>query len=399
MLSSDSEILAEAKELLPDTIDLRRRIHRHPELGNDLPKTKAAVLESLEGLGLEIVHSLSTSGLVATLHGSGEGPTILLRGDMDALPMPEDSGLEFASEIENRMHACGHDTHTAMLASAAHLLSRYRGNFKGKVKFMFQPGEEDPGGAEPMIEEGLLDAGGHPDAAFAIHISPNMPAGVIASRPGNLLAAADSLFIKLWGQGGHGSMPHEANDPVPVACEIVQAMQTFVSRKFGAFEPVVITVGRIAAGTANNIIPEIAEMDVTLRSFSPIVRDRINTGLNKLVHGVAAAHGMRVEFDLHLGYPPTVNDAGFLEFLRQTTIKEFGAEAFFEMPEPVMGAEDFSYVLERMPGAMAFLGVAPDGIDPATGPTCHSNRLVVNEEAMAMGVAAHTAVALNYLNQ
>ncbi len=399
MLQENSNLLTEATELLPETVALRRKIHMHPELGNDLPETKKAVMAALEGLELDISHSSSTSGLVATLHGKSDGPTILLRGDMDALPMPENTGLKFASKIENRMHACGHDSHTAMLAMAAKLLSNHREDFAGQVKFMFQPGEEDPGGAEPMIEEGLLDVGGKPDAAFAMHISPNLPAGTISCRPGNLLAAADTLYLTLWGTGGHGSMPHEANDPVPVACEIVQAMQTFVTRKFSPFEPAVITVGKIAAGTASNIIPEIAKMDVTIRSFSSEVRKRLNTGLKQLVDAIAAGHGMRIDFDLHLGYPPTVNDEGFHDFLRKAVIAEFGPEYFAEMSEPAMGAEDFSYVLHRMPGAMAFLGVAPDDIDPNSGPSCHSNRMILNENAMAMGVATHAAVAMRFLQQ
>ncbi len=392
-MSHDKDgLLAKAQALLPQTIDLRRRIHRHPELGNNLPQTKAAVMSALDGLDLEIEESPSTSGVVATLAG-GEGPTILLRGDMDALPMPEDTGLEFASTIDGRMHACGHDAHTAMLASAARLLCDLRDDLPGRVKFMFQPGEEGPGGAMPMIEEGLIEA----DAAFALHISPNTQAGLVSCRPGNMLAAADRLFVRLWGQGGHGSMPHDANDPVPVLCEIVQAIQTFVTRKIAAFDPAVVTVGRIAAGSTNNVIPESGVLEATMRSYSPESREKLHKGLHRLIESIAAAHDMRVDIDLDKGYPATINHAEFVRFVENTVTGQFGAERYQDMPQPLMAAEDFSYVLHRMPGAMAMIGVAPDGIDPATGPACHSNRMILNEDAMAVGVATHAAVAMNYL--
>ena len=254
MTKTSEGLLAQAEKLLPGTIELRRQIHMHPELGNDLPETKKAVLAALDGLPLEIAHSKSTSGMVATLEGAGPGPTILLRGDMDALPMPENTGLDYASKVDGRMHACGHDTHTAMLAGAARLLADNRDSLRGRVKFMFQPGEEGPGGAEPMIAEGLLDIGGAPDAAFALHIAPNRPASLIACRPNEILAAADTLVLTLTGRGGHGSMPHEANDPVPVACQIVLSIQTLMTRKFGPFDPTVVTVGRIASGTASNVM-------------------------------------------------------------------------------------------------------------------------------------------------
>src|SRR5579864_5627792 len=221
--------LDEARELLPEAVALRRRIHAKPELGLDLPLTTAAVLDGLSGLEVEVARGKSTSGLVVSLSGTKPGAqtgrTILLRGDMDALPMPEETGLDFASEIPGRMHACGHDSHTAMLVQAVHLLHRRRDELPGTVKFMFQPGEEGHAGARRMIEDGLLDADPKPDAAFALHIFPNFKAGAIASRPGPLLAAVDTWTIRVKGQGGHASMPHLAVDPVPVACEIGLALQ------------------------------------------------------------------------------------------------------------------------------------------------------------------------------
>ncbi len=391
------DLVAEAGELLPHAIELRRRIHRHPELGNELPKTRQTVLEALADLDLQIHASESTSGVVAVLQGARPGPCIVLRGDMDALPMPEDTGLGFASEVEGRMHACGHDSHTAMLAAAARLLSRHKDELAGEIRFMFQPGEEGPGGAEPMIAEGLLDLDRRPDAAFALHIEPTLPAGRIACRAGALLAAADDVRIKVIGKGGHGSMPYDANDPIPVACELVQAFQTFVTRRFNTFDPVVLTVGRITAGTVSNVIPEHASMVGTLRSFSGTARDVAQAGIHRLAAHIAEAHEMRAEVEIDEGYPVTYNDSAFVEFLRQSTEHHIGERSFLELEQPYMGAEDFSLVLQRVPGAMAFLGVAPPGTEPGTAAPCHSNRMMIHEEAMAQGIALHAAVACDFL--
>src|SRR6266568_5783934 len=247
--------LDEAKKLLPAAVALRRRIHAKPELGLDLPLTTEAVLDGLQGLDVEIARGKSTSGLVVSLtgtkSGSQSGRTILLRGDMDALPMPEETGLDFASEIAGRMHACGHDAHTAMLVQAVHLLHRHRDELAGTVKFMFQPGEEGYGGARLMIEDGLLDADPKPDAAFALHIWPNSKAGVIVGKPGPMLASVDVWTITIKGSGGHASMPHNAVDPIPVAFEIGLALQTMVTRRIDAFDPVVVTCTKVSAGTSN----------------------------------------------------------------------------------------------------------------------------------------------------
>src|SRR5215470_15588755 len=255
-----SMFVDEAQQLLPAAIGLRRRIHKQPELGLDLPLTTQAVLDGLGGLDVEIARGKSTSGLVVSLAGtkpgSQSGRTILLRGDMDALPMPEESGLDFASEVPGRMHACGHDAHTAMLVQAVHLLHRHRDELAGTVKFMFQPGEEGHAGARKMIQDGLLDADPKPDAAFALHIFPNFKAGAIAGRAGPLLASVDTWTVKVKGKGGHASMPHLAVDPVPVACEIGLALHAMVTRRTNVFDPIVLTLGKITGGTASNIIPE-----------------------------------------------------------------------------------------------------------------------------------------------
>jgi amidohydrolase len=390
-------LLSAAHSLLPDAVHLRREIHRHPELGNNLPRTKASVLAAIADLDLTIHHSKATSGLVAVLEGREDGPTILLRGDMDALPMPEDTGLEFASRVEGRMHACGHDAHTAMLATVARLLCGCRETLPGKVKFMFQPGEEGPGGARPMLDEGILEIDGKPDAAFALHIYPNLPSGVIACRPGPILACADTASIRIVGKGGHGSMPYDTLDPIPVARELVQAFQTLVTRRMRPFDPVVITVGKLQAGTASNVIPEYADIEATVRSFSPSARQTVHAGIRCLSESIAAAYEMRAEVNIHSGYPATCNDADFVGFVRTTAEGLVGEDGYLDMPDPIMGAEDFALVLQAYPGAFALLGTAPPGVDPDYAPPCHSNRMMLDENAMATGIAMHAAVATGFL--
>ncbi len=400
--------LDEARELLPQAVALRRRIHAKPELGLNLPLTTAAVLDRLAGLDVAIARGPSTSGLVVSLSGtkpgSQSGRTILLRGDMDALPMPEETGLDFASEIAGRMHACGHDAHTAMLVEAVHLLHRHRDELAGTVKFMFQPGEEGHAGARRMIEDGLLDADPKPDAAFALHIFPNFKAGAIAGRAGPLLAAVDTWTIRVKGRGGHASMPHLAVDPVPVACEIGLALHAMVTRRANAFDPIVLTCGRITAGTASNIIPEAVEMLGTLRTTSEAARDNAQQGIRRVATNIAAAHLCEAEVGIRRGYPVTVNDAGFVAFARGVAAELVGADSYIDLPAPFMGAEDFSYVLQRMPGCMMFLGVMPAGHEGHDGPdghdhiaSCHSNRMILNEDALAVGIAMHAAVAHRFL--
>ena len=394
--------LDEAKELLPEAVALRRRIHAKPELGLDLPLTTEAVLDGLRGLDVEIARGKSTSGLIVSLTGtkagSQSGRTILLRGDMDALPMPEETGLDFASEIPGRMHACGHDSHTAMLVQAVHLLHRHRDKLPGTVKFMFQPGEEGHAGARRMIEDGLLDADPKPDAAFALHIFPNFKAGAIAGRPGPILAAVDTWTIKVKGRGGHASMPHLAVDPVPVACEIGLALHAMVTRRTNIFDPAVLTLGRISGGTASNIIPETVDMLGTLRTTSEAARETVHQGIRRVATNIAAAHMCEAAVEIRRGYPVTVNDPGFVDFARGVATDLIGADNYIPMPAPFMGAEDFSYVLQRMPGCMMFLGVMPEGHDGHDHvPSCHSNHMILNEDAMAVGIAMHAAIAHRFL--
>lgn len=393
-----NDLLNEARALVPDVIELRRAIHRQPELGLELPLTQAKVLRALDGLPLKIQTGQATTSVIADLQGGQPGKTIILRGDMDALPLHEDSGVPFASEYDGRMHACGHDAHTAMLAGAARLLVQHRDELRGCVRFMFQPGEEGHRGALVMLEEGLLNGEPAPSAAFALHATPRWKAGIVSTRPGPVLASADSFRIVVKGRGGHASAPHMAADPVPVACEIVTALQTFVTRSVSVFEPGVVTVGKIEAGTTHNIIPETATLIGTVRTVSPNTREHIVARLERVASGIAAAHGLTAGTIVERGYPVTVNDAGFAAFVLDVARDLLGAENAPEQPTPQMAAEDFSYVLERVPGVMASLGTRPHGLSESEAPAGHSNRYLLEEDAMVNGTATYAAVALRYLD-
>lgn len=395
----------EAHDYLGDAVLLRRQLHQWPELGNHLPITRDAVLSSLEGLSLELTLHTSTSGISAMLTGAKPGPTILLRGDMDALAMPENTDLDFSSKVDGCMHACGHDTHTAMLVGAAKMLASRRSELAGRVLFMFQPGEEGHAGARYMLQEGLLNvvplADGTPSpvtGAFALHITSALPVGMVSTRGGAIMASSDHLLITVHGRGGHASEPHRALDPIPVACEIVQAMQMMVTRSIDVFDPSIITVGRITAGTTNNVIPESAQIEGTIRAVSERTRKKVHAGIQRVAEGVAAAHDASVTIELTLGYPVTSNNVGFAAFATGVAGEVIGPERVVQMPHPVMGAEDFSYVLEAVPGSMMFLGGTHADRNPATAPPNHSNRVMFDEQAMAAGIALYTAVAMRHLD-
>lgn len=391
-------LLQSASQLAPQVVALRRAIHAEPELGLHCPMTMAKVREALADLPLEWRTGPSTTGAVATLTGGkafNGSPRVLLRGDMDALPMDEKTDLEFASTIPGRMHACGHDTHTAMLAGAARLLSAKREELAGTVDFMFQPGEEGHHGARFMLEDGLIDP--QPDAAFALHIMPNAQFGVLAGRAGPLMAAADQFTITVRGKGGHASMPHDCADPVPAAAAIMSAIQAMVTRRFNAASAVVVTVTRIAAGTTFNVIPDEAVLQGTIRTLSVEHREKVHALLRGTAIQTALAYGVEAECEIVPGFPVTVCDERAVRLGAKVARDIGGAEGWRDLPAPIMGAEDFSYILEKLPGAMFFLGVAPSGDNWSQCCAIHSPRMHVDEGALPRGVAMLAGCASEFI--
>jgi amidohydrolase len=398
----DESLLADAAAISGELVALRRAIHADPELGLHTPRTRDRIRAALAHLPLSWREGTSTTGLVATLEGGGgAGASVLLRGDMDALPMPEETGLDFASATAGVMHACGHDAHVAMLAGAAELLCRRRDSLKGEVRFMFQPGEEGWHGARFMLDDGLLGGEGLdralPDAAFALHVLPNAPHGLVGGRTGALLAAADQLDIVVSGSGGHASLPHETMDPVPVACEIVLAIQAMVTRRFSVSDPVVVTIAQVSAGTAHNVIPDSAALRGTMRSLSAISRARLRDQVQLLAAGIAGAHGLTAQVTVTEGFPVTVCDERAVALGEAVTRDLFGAAAFRRLTEPIMGAEDFAYVLEKVPGAMFFLGFSPEGSDWQACCGIHSTRMMLDESVMPRGAALLAGLATRFL--
>jgi hippurate hydrolase len=390
----------DAQELANDLAEIRHTIHQHPEIGLELPVTQRTVLEHLDGLGLDITTGTSLSSVTAVLRGKPGGPTVLLRGDMDALPVTEGTGVEFASKVHGAMHACGHDLHTTMLLGAARLLSAHRDELDGDVVFMFQPGEEGWDGAGAMIAEGVLDASGRrADSAYGIHVSSGLlPRGVFTTRPGTLMAASDGLHVTVRGEGGHGSTPHSAKDPVSVAAQLVGDLQTLVTRRFDVFDPAVVTVGYFHAGTRRNIIPDEAEFDATVRTFSDEARARMADEAVRLCEHVAAGYGMSVDAEYTAEYPVTVNDAAQAAFAAEVSRELFGDDGYEPMESPLTGAEDFSRVLAQVPGCYLFLGACPTE-EWATAPSNHSPRAAFDDSVMPRGVLLHSELAIRALRR
>lgn len=365
-----------------------------------LPETQQRLLEALHGLPLQIRLGKSLSSITARLDGARPGPTVLLRSDMDALAMQEENAVSFCSEIAGQAHACGHDAHMAMLVGAARVLCDARDRLAGSVLFVFQPGEEARYGARIMLEEGLLDPefAGEVKLAFALHQFPTLPAGSIAVRPGPILAGMDSFRIRVTGRGGHGSAPHQALDPVPIACEIVSALQAFATRRISVFDPAVITVAKIQAGSAINVISDYATLEGTARSVSERTRAEVVAGIERVAHGVASAHGATASLERAteelVSIPVTVNDPSAAARVQRLAAELLGRERVIDLEHPMMATEDFSFILQKVPGAMAFLGTRPPG-QPAE--PLHSPRMQLDEDQLSVGTAMHVAVALSVL--
>ncbi|AKA01619.1 amidohydrolase [Streptomyces noursei ZPM] len=390
----------DARALSADLVHLRRTLHRTPEVGLDLPRTQETVLAQLADLPLEVSTGAGLSSVTAVLRGAAPGPVVLLRGDMDALPVAERTGLDFAAD-NGRMHACGHDLHTTMLTGAAKLLSAHRDRLAGDVVFMFQPGEEGFDGARHMLAEGLLDAAGRrPDAAYAVHVmSAGLPGGVFGTRGGPALAASNVLRVTVRGAGGHGSMPHRAKDPVQAGCAMVTALQTWITRTFDVFDPVILTVGTFHAGTQQNVIPDTAVFEATVRSFSAEAQARVKDGTVEVCRGIAAAYGVAVDADFAELYPVTVNDHAEAEFAAHAVREALGEERFAPLPQPLHGSEDFSRVLAEVPGAMLTLGAPPAGADPERSANNHSPLAEFDDAVLADGAAVYAELAARRLTR
>ncbi|MGW0994259.1 M20 metallopeptidase family protein [Streptomyces sp. NPDC002520] len=390
----------DARAMQDDLVRLRRDLHREPEIGLELPRTQERVLQALDGLPLEISTGGSLDSVTAVLRGSRPGPSVLLRGDMDALPVSERTGLDYAAAAD-RMHACGHDLHTTMLAGAAHLLSSQRDKLAGDVVLMFQPGEEGHDGARYMVDEGILDASGsRAVAAYALHVmSSQIPHGVFTTRRGPFLAASDTVRVTVRGAGGHGSAPHRAKDPIPAACEMVTALQTLVTRRFDPHDPVVITVGAFHAGTQHNIIPGEAFFEATVRSFSKEAHARVKDGFIRTVRGLASAHDLEVDIDYADLYPVTVNDAAEAEFAAHTIAEVHGEERYGWARDPYTGSEDFSRVLDEVPGAFIALGACGAAADPDNAPNNHSPLAVFEDDVLGDGAAVLAELAMRRLDR
>jgi amidohydrolase len=376
----------------PEVIAHRRHLHRIPETGFKEAKTAVYVAEQLTRLGLEVHTGIAGTGVVGLLRGGRPGPTLMIRADMDALPIAEETGLPFASTHPGCMHACGHDAHMAMALGAAAVLNELKARLAGAVKFVFQPAEEGPGGAKPMIEAGVMDDP-KVDCAIACHLWAERPEGTIGVRSGPCLAAMDRFEIKVLGRGGHGAQPHLCVDAIEVGAQVVSALQRIVSRQMNPVEPAVVTVGTFHAGTAFNIIPAEAVMSGTTRTFSAETWCGWKDRIERVVKGVCDSMGAGYELTYVQGYPPTVNDAGMAEVVRRAAAAVVGAGRV-EEPELTMGGEDMSFFLQRAPGCFYCLGVGRPG-----GAPLHNSRFVFREEVMLLGVETHCRVAQEMLGK
>jgi amidohydrolase len=372
-------IINRIADIAPDMTTWRRHLHTIPELGFDCPKTAAFIKERLEEFGVDEIHEgIAQTGIVAIINGTGEGRTIGLRADFDALPIEEDTGVEYASTHPGKMHACGHDGHTSMLLGAAKYLIETR-NFSGRVALIFQPAEEEGGGAQVMCQEGMMDRFDIAEV-YGIHNFPGAPFGTFHTTPGPIMAAVDSFTIQIKGRGGHGAMPHETADPVVAACGIVQAIQTIISRNTHSSQERVISVTQIHTGSASNIIPDSAMINGTVRTFDKDTHELIQKRMREIVAGQAASYGVEAELDYEIGYPATINAEEQTEFAAQVAREVVGEANVDANAAKVAGAEDFAYMLEERPGAYLFLGAGE-------GAGLHHPKFNFNDEVAPIGAS------------
>ena len=393
------DVLTQAKAMLPELQALRRQLHQIPEFGLELPKTLELILKQINGLG-EITTSKEISSAVLHIKGDQPGPTVLLRADMDALAVIEDTNLDYAS-TNGFMHACGHDLHIAMGVGAAKILSSRKSEIKGDVIIFFQPGEEGHHGADVMIEQGdLMVSGSKPIRAYGLHVFSSYPLGMMGSKAGPLMASAGDLFVTVTGSGGHGSMPWLSKDPISVLTEIMSALQTMVTKRFNAFDPVIVNIGWLKAGdtATTNVIPESASFGATVRVFSEENATKLKKYTTELAESIAKAFGLSATVEFTRATKVLVNDASAIQAVEKVTTKLFGAGRYVNLPAPIAGGEDFASIVHEIPGAFIFMGAAPPGVDPSTAATNHSNKAVFDDSVLADGAALLVELAFEALS-
>jgi len=392
--SIKDKIFKLADKYFPRMVSIRRRIHQYPELAFEEYKTSRLVAQTLSSLGLKVKTGIAKTGVVGILEGDagGKAGVIALRADMDALPIQEQSNLPFASKVPGKMHACGHDSHTAMLLGSAMILKELKNHFNGIVKFIFQPSEEkNPGGASLMIKEGVLN---NPKVnfIFGLHVRPDAEPGEVFIKEGPLMASSDEIYIKIKGKGGHGARPHFTIDPIVIASEIVLALQKITSRFFDPIEPRVLTIGSIHAGTATNIIPDEVTISGTLRTMNEEWRKKAWKMIEQVIRGITSTYGADYELKISKGYPVLVNNPEATKFAREKAIELLGENKVHEA-RPVMGAEDFAYYLQKVPGCFIWLGAGSKN----SKYDIHSSKFTINEEAMKFGASLLAYLAISAL--
>lgn len=382
-----------ARAVFERVVEQRRDFHRHPELAYEEVRTSGKVIDWLRELGFEMRTGVGKTGVIATLRGNKQGRTIALRADMDALPIQESTGHAFASEVPGKMHACGHDAHTAMLLGVATVLSELRDDLRGEVRFLFQPAEEGQGGALPLIEDGALDG---VDLVLGQHMAPFQPSGTIGFSQGPAMAATDFFTLKLFGVGGHGAYPHLSVDTIPVAALVVTGLQSIVSRTVDPLAAAVVTVGTIRGGFRSNVIAPEVEMTGTVRTFDPALRKAMPERIERIVRGVCEGHGARYHLDYTMNYPPVINTVEGTRLIHEVARTALGESRVRQVP-PSMGGEDFAYYLEKVPGCFYWLGCEPKGVTVA--PMLHSPDFDLDEASLLTGVEVMARAALTFVSQ
>ena len=388
-----SEVKRLGEKYLQHMINLRETIHMYPEDGFSEFTTSKIIIEELEKLGIKVQKNVAKTGVVGLIEGKYPGNTVLLRADMDALKIQEQADVEYKSKIDGMMHACGHDGHVAGLLGAAMILNELKDNLHGNVKLVFQPAEERDGGALPMIEEGVLE---NPkvDAAFAAHLWGYLNEGEVHLKEGPMMASPDIFNIKVIGKGGHGAVPQESIDPIVITCQIVNSLQTIVSRKINPLDPVVITCGRIQGGDCHNVIPNEVELEGTIRTFNEETRNWVPKVMEDLIRGITTSQGAAYEFKYEPKYPALINDKYMTSFAKESLKKVVGEENVFDLKEPNMGGEDFAYFAQKVPSAFIFVGIANNKSEPVIHHNPYFKWDSKNVGILAQGLSQ---IAIDYL--